>query len=148
MRHRVPGNRLDRPYDQRRALLRSLATELLRHDEIVTTLAKAKALRSEAEKMITLAKRGYLANYDELNKKAKDGDVEARKQIAKSVHLRRQVAAFLYDDKVVQKVFDEIAPRYLKKSKTESGGNGGYTRIIRTGYRRGDATPMAIIQLV
>lgn len=121
--------------------MRALATELLRHDEIVTTLAKAKAVRSQAEKMITLAKRGYLPNYEELKKKARDGDAGAQKEIARSVHLRRKVAAFVYDNDVVKKVFDTTAPRYLERK-------GGYTRIIRAGFRRGDATPMAIIQLV
>ena len=141
MRHRVPGNRLSRPYDQHRALLRSLATELLRHDEIITTLAKAKAVRSEAERMITLAKKGYLADREAVYKKAKDGDAESAKQLAKSLHCRRQVSSYLYDKEVVKKVFDETAPRYKER-------NGGYTRIIRAGLRRGDASEMAIIQLV
>jgi large subunit ribosomal protein L17 len=141
MRHRVPGNRLSRPYDQRKALLRSLATELLRHDEIITTLAKAKALRSEAEKLITLAKKGQIADREAVSKKAKDGDADSARKIAKSLHCRRQVAAYLYDNDVVKKVFNETAPRYKERS-------GGYTRIIRAGIRRGDATEMAIIQLV
>lgn len=141
MRHRVPGNRLSRPYDQRKALLRSLATELLRHDEIITTLSKAKALRSEAEKLITLAKKGQVVDRETVAKKAKEGDAESAKKIAKSLHCRRQVAAYLYDNDVVKKVFDETAPRYKERS-------GGYTRIIRAGFRRGDATEMAIIQLV
>ena len=140
MRHRVPGNQLARPYDQRRALLRSLATELLRHDEITTTLAKAKAVRSEAEKMITLAKNGKLSGTD-LHQKAKSGDVKAKAEIAKHVHTRRQIAAYVYDADVVKRVYDEIAPRYADRK-------GGYTRIIKTGLRRGDAAPMAIIQLV
>jgi large subunit ribosomal protein L17 len=141
MRHRVPGNRLSRPKDQRDAILRSLTTELLRHDEIRTTLSKAKALRSEAEKIITLAKKGQLEDPKSLSQKAKDGDAAAAKKIARSVHCRRQVASFLYDQEVVKKVFDETAPRY-------QGRQGGYTRILRDGIRRGDAVQMAIIQLV
>ena len=141
MRHRVPGNRLGRPYDQHKAVLRSLATELLRHDEIITTLAKAKAVRSEAEKMITLAKKGQLADREAVYKKAKEGDAESAKKLAKSLHCRRQVAKYLYDGEVVKKVFDETAPRYKDRQ-------GGYTRIIRAGLRRGDASEMAIIQLV
>lgn len=141
MRHRVPGNKLSRPKDQRDALLRSLATELLRHDEIVTTLAKAKAVRGEAERMITLAKKGQVENYKDVLKRAKEGEAEAGKKIAKALHYRRQVGSFLYDREVVTKVFDETAPRYQDRK-------GGYTRIIRAGLRRGDATPMAIIQLV
>ena len=141
MRHRVPGNRLSRPQDQRKAVLRSLTTELLRHDEITTTLAKAKALRSEAEKIITLAKKGRLEDYQAVSKRAKEGDAEAAKQLARALHCRRQVAAYLYDGEVVKKVFDETAVRCAKRQ-------GGYTRIIKAGIRRGDATPMAIIQLV
>lgn len=141
MRHRVPGNKLSRPKDQRDALLRGLATELLRHDEIETTLAKAKAVRGEAERMITLAKKGYLADYKDILKRAKDGDAEAGKKIAKSLSYRRQVGAYLYDKEVVRKVFDITASHYQDRQ-------GGYTRIIRKGLRRGDATPMAIIQLV
>ncbi len=144
MRHRKPGNRLSRPKDQRDALLRALATELLRHDEIVTTLSKAKAVRSHAEKMITLAKHGRLAD-TEVYKKAKSDDAnvasEASRQIAKHVHVRRQMQAFIYDKEVVSRAFDELAPRYASR-------NGGYTRIVKTHFRRGDAAPMAVIQLV
>ncbi|MBX9685145.1 MAG: 50S ribosomal protein L17 [Candidatus Obscuribacterales bacterium] len=144
MRHRVPGNKLSRPYDQQKALLRALATELLRHDEIVTTLAKAKAVRSHAEKMITLAKTGRIQDKDVYAKaKSEDANVasEAAKLIAKHVHHRRQMQAFIYDKDVVSRTFEELAPRYEKR-------NGGYTRIVKTHFRRGDAAPMALIQLV
>ena len=140
MRHRVPGNQLARPYDQRRAVLRSLATELLRHDEIMTTLAKAKAVRGEAEKMITLAKQGKLSA-EGMREKAKGGDKKAAAEIANHVHKRRQMSAYIYDGDVVKRTIDVIAPRYADRQ-------GGYTRIIRAGFRRGDAAPMAIIQLV
>lgn len=144
MRHRKPGNRLSRPYDQHKAVLRALATELLRHDEIVTTLAKAKAVRSHAEKMITLGKHGLLQDKD-VFKRAKSDDAqtasEASRQIAKHVHCRRQLQAFIYDKEVVDRVFEELAPRYEKRV-------GGYTRIVKTHFRRGDAAPMALIQLV
>ncbi len=141
MRHRVPKNRLGRPADQRKAVLRTLATELLRHDEIITTVAKAKAVRGEAEKMITLGKQGLVADAATLHKKAKEGDVTAASTLAKHVHCRRKMAAFLYDKDVVSRVFDVVVPRYETRQ-------GGYTRIIRAGNRRGDAAPMAIIQLV
>jgi len=141
MRHRVPGNRLSRPYDQRKAVLRSLATELLRHDEIITTLSKAKAVRGQAERLITLAKRGRLEDRAGLAKKAEAGDSDAQKQLASSLHCRRQLDAYLYDREVVNKLFDVTAPRYQDRQ-------GGYTRIIRAGFRRGDAAEMAIIQLV
>jgi large subunit ribosomal protein L17 len=139
MRHRIPRNQLARPYDQRRALLRALATELLRHDEIETTLGKAKAVRSEAEKMITLAKRGKLAAESAGKGKKKEGD--AQQAAARQLHKRRQLSAYLYDEDVVKRVIDEVAPRYADRE-------GGYTRIIKSGNRRGDAAPMAIIQLV
>lgn len=141
MRHRKPGNRLSRAADQRKALLRALATELLRHDEIITTLAKAKAVQPEVEKLITIGKKGHLPDHRDLYDKAKAGDEAAAKKIARSVHYHRQANAFLYDGDVVKRVFNEIAPRY-------SDRKGGYTRILRAGFRRGDATAMAIIQLV
>lgn len=141
MRHRKPGNRLGRPADQRKAVLRSLATELLRHDEIITTLAKAKAVRPEVERLITKGKKGIIADHKGLSEKAKAGDAAAAKELARAVHLRRQVASYIYDGEVVKRVFDEVAPRYEKRP-------GGYTRILKAGSRRGDATPMAIIQLV
>ncbi len=141
MRHRVPGNKLGRPADQRKAVLRSLATELLRYDEITTTLAKAKAVQPEVEKLITKGKKGFLKDHTNLYEKAKGGDAEAAKQVARAVHLRRQVSAYVYDREVVARVFDEVAPRYADRK-------GGYTRILKAGPRRGDNTPMAIIQLV
>ncbi|MBC7997745.1 MAG: 50S ribosomal protein L17 [Leptolyngbya sp.] len=141
MRHRLPGNRLGRPADQRKAVLRALATELLRHDEIVTTLAKAKAVRPEVERLITKGKKGMIADHAGLTEKSKAGDADAQKELARAVHLRRQVAGYLYDGEVVKRVFNEIAPRYKERP-------GGYTRILKAGIRRGDATQMAIIQLV
>jgi large subunit ribosomal protein L17 len=140
MRHRCPKHQLARPADQRKAVLRSLATELLRHDEIVTTLGKAKAVRGEAEKLITLAKRGQLKSKG-LHDKAKQGDQEAAKQIAEHVHTRRQIAAYVYDKEVVTRAYEVLAPRYAERK-------GGYTRILKAGFRRGDAAPMALIQLV
>jgi large subunit ribosomal protein L17 len=77
MRHRVPRHRLGRPADQRKALLRALTTELLRHDEIVTTLAKAKAVQPEVERIITLGKKGHVADHTALYDKAKGGDQAA-----------------------------------------------------------------------
>ena len=140
MRHRLPGNHLSRPYDQQRALLRSLATELLRHDEIITTLSKAKAVRSEAERIITLGKRATLSD-PSIPQKAKEGHQESAKALANHIHCRRQINAYLYDKDVTKRVIDVVAPRYQTRQ-------GGYTRIIRNGLRRGDAAPMAIIQLV
>lgn len=141
MRHRAPGNLLSRPQDQRKAVLRSLTTELLRHDEIVTTLAKAKALQPEAERMITLSKKGIVDDDKVLYGKAKAGDKDALKRLSRRVHLIRQASGFVYDKAVVDRLFNEIAGRYKDRK-------GGYTRILKAGFRRGDATPMALIQLV
>ncbi len=90
MRHRVAGRHLGRDLDHRQSLFRNLITELFRHDRIRTTEAKAKAVQSEAEKLITIAKR-------------------------QDVHARRQVAAVLTDDTVVKRLVDEVAPRYLER---------------------------------
>ena len=99
-----------------KSLLRSIVTSLFQHERIETTEAKAKELRKVADKMLTLAKRGDL-------------------------HARRQVLAYMMDEDVVKKLFDEIAPKYKDRQ-------GGYTRIIKTGVRQGDAAPMVIIELV
>ena len=108
--------KLGRDSSARKALLRSIVTSLFQHERIETTEAKAKELRKMAEKMLTLAKRGDL-------------------------HARRQVLAYLMDEDVVKKLFDEIAPKYKDRQ-------GGYTRIIRLDQRRGDAAQMARIQMV
>lgn len=123
MRHQVAGRKLGRPSDQRMALRRSLMTELLRHERIQTTEAKARAIRGDAEKLITLAKRGLRA-----------GDSQA-------VHARRLAAARLNDPAVVKKLFDEIAPRYQERP-------GGYTRMYKLGFRQGDAAEMVLLELV
>lgn len=108
--------RLGRNSGQRRALLRSITTSLLRHGRIETTEPKAKELKSIVEKMITLGKQGDL-------------------------HSRRQAAAYLLDEDVVTDLFENIAKKY-------SDRQGGYTRLLKTGNRRGDAAQMVIIELV
>jgi len=100
----------------RRALYRNLVTDLLNHEKITTTEAKAKEIRSLAEKMITLGKE-------------------------QSLHSRRQVLSFILDKKVADKVFDELATRYVDRP-------GGYTRIMKLGPRLGDGAPMARLELV
>ncbi len=113
----MPGTRkLGKATDNRMAMLRNLVTSLLENGRIETTLAKAKEVRSLAEKMITLGKDNTL-------------------------HSRRQALAFITKEDVVTKVFAEIAPKYAER-------NGGYTRILKMGPRRGDAAEMAIIELV
>lgn len=108
--------KLGRPTDHRKAMLRNQVTSLLKHGRIETTVNKAKETQRMAEKMITLAKRGDL-------------------------HARRQVLAYIYDEDVVTKLFEEIAPNY-------SDRNGGYTRVLKLGPRRGDGSEMAILELV
>ncbi len=116
MRHLKRGKKLGRTAAHRKALMRNLAVSLFRHERIETTKAKAKVLRSFAERIITLAKRGDL-------------------------HARRLVAADINDKKVVQKLFQELGPRFTDR-------NGGYTRVMKLGYRRGDAAPMALVELM
>ena len=142
MRHQCNRNRLGRPQDQRDALLRSLATQLFLHGEIATTLSKAKALRPYAEELITLAKRG---------------DLSARRQAAKFIY---DVETSKFVDNKTGEVFDEMqegkklaAQTVLQKLFAEIGKqyedrNGGYTRIYHLPPRRGDASVMALIQLV
>lgn len=108
--------KLGRDSSARKALFRGMLTSFFQHERIETTEAKAKELRSLADQMVTLAKRGDL-------------------------HARRQVLAYLMDESVVKKLFDTIAPKYADRQ-------GGYTRVIKTGLRKGDAAPLAIIELV
>ncbi|WP_376793108.1 50S ribosomal protein L17 [Thermoflexus sp.] len=122
MRHRVAGKTLSRDKDHREALARNLATQLFLHGAVETTEAKAEFVQAYAEKLITLAKR-------------------ALEDPSKQVAARRLAAARLYGREVVKKLFDEIAPRYKDR-------NGGYTRIYKLGFRRGDAAPMARLELI
>ncbi len=108
--------KLGRPTAQRQALLRNLATSVILHGRVITTEAKAKTVKGEVDKLITLGKRGDL-------------------------HARRQASAYLLSPEAVQKLFGEIAPRYSER-------NGGYTRVLKAGLRRGDAAPTALIELV
>lgn len=135
MRHRVAGKKLNRSSGHRRALLRNLVSALIHHERIETTEAKARAVRGHAEKLITLAKRGL---------KAEEEDP------ARGVHARRLAAARLNRwvqepdgtrVDLVNKLFEEVAPRYADR-------DGGYTRIVKIGPRRGDAAPMAVLELV
>jgi len=125
MRHRVAGKKLSRDTDHRRSLRRNLMAALVEHGEIVTTEAKARAIRSEVEKLITKAKRALA------------GDNPAQ-----AVHARRIVLARLGNKKETMfKIFDELAPRYQERP-------GGYTRMFKIGPRQGDSAPMAMIQLL
>ena len=130
MKHQVTGRKLGRSLGQRNALRRTLMTQLFERERIKTTEAKAKFIRSEAEKVITLAKHGLQA-----------GAADSDQGKIKLVHARRLVAARLNDPKVVAKLFETIAPRYEKRA-------GGYTRILKLAPRQGDSAGMALLELV
>lgn len=125
MRHNVGHRKLGRVTEHRLALLRNQATALLRHEHIETTLPKAKELRPFVERLITIAKRG----------------VAAGNEGAKSLNARRLVLKDLQDRDVVAKLFDSLAPRFAERP-------GGYTRILKTGFRRGDGADTALMELV
>ena len=123
MRHHVSGYKLSRTKDQRKALRRILIKQLFEHNRIQTTHAKAKAIRGDAEKLITLAKNS-----------AKGSDID-------KVNARRLAAASLNDAEIVKKLFDDVAPRFENR-------NGGYTRMIKLGQRTGDSADMVVLELV
>merc|ERR1719183_2234226 len=116
IRHGVKLKKLNRPADQRKAMLRSLTTELIRHGRIQSTLAKCKEVRTTADHMVTLAKDG-------------------------SLHARRQALGYLYDKSLVHALFEQAPERYGER-------NGGYTRVLKDGYRRGDNAEMGVIELL
>lgn len=116
MRHGVGKRKLQRTSAHRIAMLRNMAASLIKHEQIKTTLPKARELRPYVEKLITLAKRGGLSN-------------------------RRLAMSRLMDDAQLVKLFDTLAPRYADRA-------GGYTRVLKAGFRASDAAPMAIIELV
>jgi len=116
MRHRNQGRKLNRTASHRGALLASLAAALIKHEQIATTLPKAKELRRVTDRLITLAKRGDL-------------------------HARRLAAARVRDEAMVAKLFETLGPRYAARP-------GGYTRVLKAGFRYGDSAPMAVIELI
>ncbi|WP_169546157.1 MULTISPECIES: 50S ribosomal protein L17 [Sneathiella] len=116
MRHRKSGRKFSRTSSHRMAMFANMAASLIKHEQIKTTLPKAKDLRPIVEKLITLGKRGDL-------------------------HARRQVLAQLSDKAIVDKLFTTIAERYADR-------DGGYTRVLKAGFRTGDAAPMGVIELV
>lgn len=116
MRHRVYGRHFGRTANQRKALLRGLLASLIKYERIETTIAKAKAVRELAERLVTFGKKGDL-------------------------HSRRIALSYLPNKNLIKKLFDEIAPRFADR-------NGGYVRIIKTGFRIKDSAPLAIIEFV
>jgi large subunit ribosomal protein L17 len=116
MRHGNAHRKLNRTAEHRRAMFANMAAALIKHEQITTTLPKAKDLRPVVEKLVTLGKRGGL-------------------------HARRQAIAEIRDAAIVKKLFDVIGPRYQSR-------NGGYTRVLKAGYRYGDSAPVAVIEFV
>jgi large subunit ribosomal protein L17 len=116
MRHRKQGRKLNRTQSHRLAMFANMSASLIRHEQIVTTVPKAKELRPFVERLVTLAKRGDL-------------------------HARRQAISKVRDKEMVAKLFDVLGPRYAER-------NGGYTRIMRAGFRYGDNAPIAVIEFV
>lgn len=127
----MPYSKLGRPSNQRKALMRDLITDLILNEHIETTLPKAKALQKLADKMVTLGKKGDLA---------------ARRQAAEMIRFEKVTTVdeegnVTQGQYAIQKLFSEIAPKFADRK-------GGYTRVLKTGPRRGDAAPMAIIEFV
>ncbi len=116
MRHRMGGRKLNRTSSHRKALFMNMAVALIKHEQIETTLPKAKDLRPIVEKLVTLGKRGGL-------------------------HARRQVLSYLHDRVITEKLFSTLAQRYSSRA-------GGYTRVLKKGFRYGDAAPLAVIEFV
>jgi large subunit ribosomal protein L17 len=116
MRHGFHGRRLNRTASHRKAMFANMAVSLVKHEQIKTTLPKAKDMRRVIDRLVTLGKRGDL-------------------------HARRQALSILRDTAITDKLFDELATRYKERS-------GGYSRVLKAGFRYGDMAPMAIIELV
>ena len=116
MRHAKAGRKLNRTSSHRQAMFANMAGSLIKHEQIVTTLPKAKELRRVTERLITMGKKGDLAN-------------------------RRRAASKLRDEAMTRKLFDVLGPRYQNRP-------GGYTRVLKAGFRQGDMAPMAVIELV
>ncbi len=116
MRHGKSGRRLNRTVSHRKAMFANMAASLIEHEQIVTTLPKAKELKPIADKLVTLGKRGGL-------------------------HARRQAIAQIRDETQVKKLFDVLGPRYKER-------NGGYTRVLKAGFRYGDNAALAVIEFV
>ena len=116
MKHKIKGKKLNRTSSHRKALFKNMAQAIIKHEQIITTLPKAKTMKPIVDKLISLAKKG-------------------------SLHARRQAFSKLRDDKIVKKLFGTLATRYADRS-------GGYTRVLKAGYRYGDAAAMAVLELV
>ncbi len=170
----MAGNRkLNRPTDQRVAVVRGLTTDLLWYGRIETTEARAKEVRKQAEKIITMGIKTYedvqTVTKSKLNDKGQKVDTEVKNDGPDRLNARRRMMAYLYEREieraegekkavykvrvegnkhpVITKIFDELAPKYAKRAE-EKGQGGGYTRIIKMGPRRGDCAEKVILELV
>ncbi len=170
----MAGNRkLNRPTDQRVAVVRGLTTDLLWYGRIETTEARAKEVRKQAEKIITMGIKTYedvvTVTKSKLNDKGQKVDTEVKNDGPDRLNARRKMMAYLYEREiarekgekkavykvrvegnkhpVITKIFEELAPKYAKRAE-EKGQGGGYTRIIKMGPRRGDAAEKVILELV
>jgi len=161
MRHKVGHRKLNKPTDQRMALLKNQVQALFMHERVITTEARAKEVRSLAEKLITKAKVDTVANrrYVERYIQKPPRPTETKEQFAKRkvnnpMAVRRNINVKAYREaehperEILSKLFTEIAPRYRDRAKDAPGGNGGYTRIVKLPPRRGDAAPQAVLLLV
>lgn len=122
MRHGMAHRKLNRTHEHRKAMFANMASALIKHEQITTTLPKAKELRPIVEKLVTIAKK-------------------AGNDSSRTLHLRRIAAARLRDDTQAKKLFETIGPRYADR-------NGGYIRIMKAGFRYGDNAPLAVIEFV
>ena len=116
MKHRIKGKKLNRSSSHRKALFKNMAQAIIKHEQIITTLPKAKTMKPIIDKLITLGKKG-------------------------SLHARRQAFSQLRDNNIVSKLFGDLATRYAERQ-------GGYSRVLKAGYRYGDAAAMAVLELV
>ncbi len=122
MRHGIAHRKLNRTHEHRKSMFANMAVSLIKHEQITTTLPKAKELRPIVEKLVTLAKR-------------------ADKDQSKALHLRRLAISRIRDRDMAKKLFETLGPRY-------AGRDGGYIRVMKAGYRHGDNAPMAVIEFV
>ncbi len=116
MKHRIKGKKLNRSSSHRKALFKNMAQAIIKHEQIITTLPKAKTMKPIIDKLITLGKKG-------------------------SLHARRQAFSLLRDNNIVSKLFGDLATRYADRQ-------GGYSRVLKAGFRYGDAAAMAVLELV
>lgn len=126
MRHGFAHRKLNRTASHRKAMFQNMAAALIKHEQITTTLPKAKELRPIVEKLVTLAKNAHAT---------------PEEAAAKRLHLRRQAISSLRDKEMVKKLFDTLGPRYAERP-------GGYVRIMKAGFRYGDNAPVAVIEFV